>query len=213
VGVCEVCDVDVVTDAGAVGRRIVGAENLDAVPLAQGRLQDQGDEVCFRCVVFTNGAASIGPGGIEVAQGHVAQAIGPAELGQHGFDHELGLAVDIGRMVGHVFGDRRLFRFAVNGGRRREDEVFDAGPAYSFQEAVRADDVVVVINCRVFHGFADLAMGGEVHDGVDVHVFHDVPYPVDVMDVDDVKRDFFRDGCPMAARKIINDDDVVALNQ
>ena len=33
------------------------------------------------------------------------------------------------------------------------------------------------------------------------------------MDVDDVKRDFFRDGCPMAARKIINDDDVVALSQ
>ena len=56
-------------------------------------------------------------------------------------------------------------------------------------------------------------MGGEVHDGVDVHIFHDVPYPVDVMDVDDVKRDFFRDGCPMAARKIINDDDVVALSQ
>ena len=135
-GVCKVCDVDVVTDAGAVGRGIVGAEDFDAVPLAQGRLQDQGDEVCFRGMVFPDGAASIGPGRIEVAQGHVAQAVSPAELGQHGFDHELGLAVDVGRMVRHVFRNRRLFRFAVDGGRRREDEVFDAGPAYGFQEAV-----------------------------------------------------------------------------
>ena len=56
-------------------------------------------------------------------------------------------------------------------------------------------------------------MGSEVHDSVDVHVFHDVLYPVDVMDVDDVKRDFFRDSCSMAAGKIIDNDDVVALSQ
>ena len=52
----QVIDVDVVADAGAVGRRVVGAEDLDVRALAERGLEDERDQVRFGVVVLADGA-------------------------------------------------------------------------------------------------------------------------------------------------------------
>ena len=85
-------------------------------------------------MIFSDGTAAIGTGRIEVAKGYIVQSISTAELGQHHFDHQLGLTVDVGRLIRHVFRDRRLFRFAIDGSRRGKDEVLDLSLTYGFKE-------------------------------------------------------------------------------
>ena len=50
-----------------------------------------------------------------------------------------------------------------------------------------------------------------MHDGIDVHVFKNPAYAINIVDVDDVKRNLFRDGCPMATGQVVNDDDLMAF--
>jgi len=50
----QVDDVDVIADAGAVGRRIIRAEDLALRLLAEGDLQDVGNEVRLDAVMLAN---------------------------------------------------------------------------------------------------------------------------------------------------------------
>src|SRR3990170_4198042 len=113
VGRGQVRDVDVVTDAGAVGSRIVRAVQRHGVPLAGGDLEDDGDEVGLRTVVFT--APVAGAGGVEVAQGDVAYAL-LLIPGEHPLHDQLRLAIGVDRPQGRVFAYRHLVRFAVHSG-------------------------------------------------------------------------------------------------
>ena len=53
-GAGQIVDVDVVANAGAVGRGIILAEDLDLLPLPQGHLQHQRNQMRFRIVVFAD---------------------------------------------------------------------------------------------------------------------------------------------------------------
>ena len=48
----QVIDVDIVADASSIGSGLVVAENRDLLPLAEGDLQHDGNQVRFRCVIF-----------------------------------------------------------------------------------------------------------------------------------------------------------------
>src|SRR5699024_11991846 len=74
VGVGQIGDVDVVAHGGAVGGGVVGAEDRDVGPVAQGRLQHQRDQVGLDHPVLAGPA--VGAGDVEVAQAHRAQAAG-----------------------------------------------------------------------------------------------------------------------------------------
>ena len=117
-GIGKIRYVDIVADTGTIGRRIISTKDFDTPALSQCRLQDQRNQVCFRRMVFPDHTAGIGSGRIKIAQGYIPQAIGTAELGQHVFNHQFRLAVDISRRVRHVLRNRRLFRFAIHGCRR-----------------------------------------------------------------------------------------------
>ena len=60
VGVGEIADVHVVADAGAVGRRIVVAENVDRRLAAHGREQDERNEVRLGVMALADLAVRIG---------------------------------------------------------------------------------------------------------------------------------------------------------
>lgn len=60
-GVDEVLHVDVVPDAGAVRRGVVGTEELQAVPPALRHRQDERDEVGLRPVILADGAVRPAP--------------------------------------------------------------------------------------------------------------------------------------------------------
>src|SRR5262249_15155340 len=64
----EILDVNVIADAGAICRRIVGAEDLDRVAFPCGRFAGHLDEECRIWGCLSNAAARVGAGHIEVAQ-------------------------------------------------------------------------------------------------------------------------------------------------
>jgi len=80
VGVGEICDVDIVPDAGPVRGVVVGAEDLDAVPLPIGGLEYQGDEMGLGLVPLPGLAVGVDAGGVEVAKDGVFEAVGGFEI-------------------------------------------------------------------------------------------------------------------------------------
>ena len=102
-GLGQVGDVDIVPDAGAVLGGVVVAEDGHRLPLAQGHLEDDGDEVGLRVVGLADLAGLVGAAGVEVPQAHIAQAVGLAHPVEHPLHRELCLAVGVGGMGGVVF--------------------------------------------------------------------------------------------------------------
>lgn len=72
VGLGQVGHVDVVADAGAIGGRIVGAEQLEGRAPAERRVDGERDQVCFRIMVFAQSAVRVRACGVEVAQAGTA---------------------------------------------------------------------------------------------------------------------------------------------
>ena len=83
-------DVDVVADAGAVGRGVVVAKDLHALALPQSDLQDDGDEVRLGVMVLTDAAVVGRAGSVEVTQRRVPQAVGVGVVGKRVLHDELG---------------------------------------------------------------------------------------------------------------------------
>ena len=93
-------DVDVVPHAGAVPGVVVVAVDGHLLPLAQGHLEDQGDEMGLGVVGLANLAGLVGAAGVKVPQAHIAQAVGLAHPVEHPLHRELCLAVGVVGWVG-----------------------------------------------------------------------------------------------------------------
>jgi len=107
----EVGDVDVVTDARAVGRGIVVAVDAGGSPLAERDLQNARDEVAFGVVGFA--AIRSRARRVEISQAGVTQAMNLAVPLEHGFDHQLRFAIGVDRGNGRIFGQRLVAGFQV----------------------------------------------------------------------------------------------------
>ena len=103
----QVGDVDVVAHAGAVRRRIVGAEHLQRRPAAERGVDRQRDQVRLRLVILAEPAGGIGAGGIEVAQHAAAQPVDAPRPMQRALQHALALAVRDPGSIGASSRDRR----------------------------------------------------------------------------------------------------------
>lgn len=66
-GIGQVVHMNVVPDTGSIGRGIVASEDGDGVSSSQRRVEDQGDQVGFRAVVFADFTFGIGSGSVEVS--------------------------------------------------------------------------------------------------------------------------------------------------
>jgi sporulation protein YlmC with PRC-barrel domain len=117
VRVGNVHDVDVVADAGAVRRIVVGPEHIDGAAVA-GRCEGERNEVRLRIMGLADLAVRVGACGVEVAQRHRAQARRTVEVAQHPLDHQLGEAVRIDGRLRMVLPDRQAERQAIRGAGR-----------------------------------------------------------------------------------------------
>ena len=73
--VCQVADMDVVANGGAVRRRIVGTENVDRVDLSVRRHERTRNKMRLRFVHLADFARRRTPARVEIAQRHRAQAV------------------------------------------------------------------------------------------------------------------------------------------
>ncbi len=71
VRVCQVQHMNVIADAGSIGRIVIIAIYRNGVALAQCHLQHQRDEVRFRGMIFPDVAVGMSAAGVEVAQAAV----------------------------------------------------------------------------------------------------------------------------------------------
>ena len=162
VGGGEVRHVDVVADAGAVRRVVVGAKHRQFGAAAEHGVDGQRDQVGFRRVVLAQAALGVGAGGVEVAQAggaHAVDAFGPAQRAlHHPFAFAIGGAgVDRGFLV-----DRHAVWRAEQGGSGGEHEAGHAVLHAGFQQAQAVADIGRKIADRVAHGIAHQRQRGEV---------------------------------------------------
>src|SRR6185503_1923131 len=94
-GLGQIEDVDVVPDACAVRRIVVGSENADRVPRAFCDLKDDGDQVGFRLVTLSDSALWISARGVEVAECCELDSVRTVVCLKHFFAKELAFAVGI----------------------------------------------------------------------------------------------------------------------
>ncbi len=163
-GLCEVEDMDVVADTGAVGRGVVGSEDGDVRFLSERDFEHVWDEMGFDAVIFAE--AFRGACGVEVAKGDAAEAVDFVVPTEDFFELQFGFAVRVdGRLWGGL-GDGHGFRNAEGCAGGREDHFEDSGGDHGFEEIDATGDIVSEVLGGVCHGFADECIGGEVHDGV-----------------------------------------------
>jgi hypothetical protein len=184
----EVFDVDVVADRGAVGRRVVGAEQLQWRPLAEHRLHEDRHQVLAVGEVLADGAVVGCAGGVEVAEADGTHRAGRTEPLEHPLDHQLGLAVDALGVESDGLVDRVALGRAVHRGRRGEDEALDAGALQRVEERERPADVVAEVPGRLVHRLTDGLQRGEVDAGVDVVLRDELLDEHAIVDVADDER-------------------------
>src|SRR5688572_7952333 len=130
----EIGDVNVVAYAGAVRGRVVRAEHRQLTALADRVFGRHLDEQRGLGRGLADAALGVRTRDVEVAQHHVPQGGGGAEVAQHPFGHQLGRAVGIDGLRGRVLGGQAGRRHAIDSGGGREHEVLDPGPRSAFQQ-------------------------------------------------------------------------------
>ncbi len=78
----------IVAHRGAVGGRIVVAEDRKALARMHGRADGQGDGVGLRVVSLADAALRISAGGVEIAQSDGAEAGSGVQVAQDLLDHQ-----------------------------------------------------------------------------------------------------------------------------
>ena len=123
----EIHDVDVVANAGAVGRRIIAAENVQALASAVGDLRHIRQEIIRHAIRrLADQSAFMGANRVEITQARDSPVrIGMRQISQHVFDHQFAGAVGIGRRTREIFFDRHRGRVAINRCRRTEHKGFN----------------------------------------------------------------------------------------
>ena len=104
VGLGKVENMNVVADAGAVRRGVIGAENIHRLALAEGDFKDVRDEVRFDAVVFAELFG--GSRRVKIALGDKGELMNLAIPAEDRFEHEFGLAVGIDRTLRQRLVDR-----------------------------------------------------------------------------------------------------------
>ena len=168
----QIDDVDIVADAGAVGRVIVVAKDTQLGADPGGRLSEVRHEVLRR----TRGAfADLGrwvrTDGVKVAEQDGAEGC----VGVDGVTDDLlvdllGVAIRRGGGPnGRVLGDGQIGGrgLAVDGAGGGEDDARDAVPRHELEQVEEGDDVVAVIKQRLVDRLANGFAGGKVDDAAD----------------------------------------------
>ena len=87
VGLRKIEDMDVVTNARAIGRVVVCSVNFDALLLTESNLQNVRDKVRLDTVIFTKALA--GTGGVEIAQGDIFHSMNGVVTSEGFFQTEI----------------------------------------------------------------------------------------------------------------------------
>ena len=210
VGPAQVVDVDVVADAGPVGRLVVGSVDLDVGALAHRRLDGQRNQVRLRAMILAAKTVVARAAGVEIPQGRIVQPARAALVVAHPLHGPLALPVGVDRGLGHLFRDGNGPGHAVDGRRAAEDELAHAGRLHRRQQVLRVRRVVPVVLQRLTNRLAHLNPRGEMHHRLDTPLLQGLNEQIVVGQVADDHL-HVSDGGTMALAEIVENDRLMAL--
>ncbi len=162
----QIRHVDVIANAGAVGRRIVRAEHLDFVAQAKRGLGRDLDEVGGGSRRLAGAQLRVGARHVEIAQDHVIEAVRRARVAQDGLGHQLRGAVGGHRRGSVVLAHRNVRRIAIDRGGRGKNETAHAALDRALDQAARIRGVVAVVLERIGDRLRHHHRCGEMDDRV-----------------------------------------------
>jgi hypothetical protein len=210
-GIRDVEHVDVVADAGAVWRGVIGAENFHVGNGARCGVENAGDEVGFDAMVLATFGG--GAGSVEVTKDGIIEARVAAIVREDFFKAKFGFAVGINGAFGVVFGNRNGVRLPIGGGGGREDEFCDAVARYGVEEIDAGGDIGGIEGAWFSDGFSNERFPGEMHDGVNFlrgEDFFDLGTDAEVGSKEGSRA---WDGGEVAFLKIIERDDLMSAGE
>src|ERR1019366_8119581 len=163
----QILDVNIITDAGAVGRGVIRAVNLHLRLLAERHEQHVRDEMRLDAVMLAEFFARAGS--VEITERNEFQSVNLLIPQQRLLEHQLGFAVGIDRTLRQIFRHRHAVWRTVSGASRAEDEFLHATFHGGVRQLERVDEVVVEILFGVRHGLADERERGKMKAGVWLH--------------------------------------------
>ncbi len=163
VGVRQVNDMDIVSNASAIGRWVVIAEDPDLLALAQGDLKHQGNQMGFGSVVFAQIALGRRASGVEIAKRRKAKPIGMGIVLHHVLHVEFRSPVGVDGNLGIVLGQGQRDGNPVGGASRRKDQFLTACVAHGFEQIPGVDHVFPIIDRGILHRLPHITARREVH--------------------------------------------------
>ena len=124
--ISEVCYMHVITNAGTVGRWVVGAKYFEVRPIRQGDFCGNLDQMRGSERRLASASHGISTSDVEVSQCNVSHAMSAARVPQHQLGHHFRCAVRRNRNSGSILPHRIICRRPIYGGGRRKDEVRNA---------------------------------------------------------------------------------------
>ena len=97
---------NVVAQTRPIGRRVIGAENLNVLAAARRRVENERNQMGFGIVRLANRTVGRGARRVEITKRRETQAAGVGHVFQGVFDVQFGLAVGIDRVLWRRFDDR-----------------------------------------------------------------------------------------------------------
>src|SRR5580692_5385755 len=155
---------DIISHTGSVECWVVISKDRNAFALLHSHLENERDEVEFRCVIFTpcRGGSSC----IKVAHTGKADSVNPVQPIQHALEDEFRFTVRAAwdNPLSLVDGYPFWLIKQIRGGRKNDpfNSVFD----HALKQVQSGGDIVPQIQKRLRHRLTDQRLGGEVHHGI-----------------------------------------------
>src|SRR5271154_1687673 len=157
----QVGDVYVIAHASAIGCGIVGSEDRKLFALPLSYFQRNGDQMRLRPVIFSVNAR--GPGGIEITQTGVAQAVDTMKPGQHVLDEKFRFSIGIGGKKRVILLDGRSYGIAIESSGGGKDNSRNAVSENGFEQGQAAGGIIAEVALGNFHRFAGFDQRGKMH--------------------------------------------------
>ena len=179
-GLHQVPDVNVIPDTGAVGGGVVVAEDAHMVPLAQGTLKDDGDQVGLGVVVLADAGIGVGAGSVEVAKGGIFDAVGLVTPAEKPLNGQLAAAIGVDGIGAVRLLNGLFLRLAVGGGGGGEHNALHAVVFHGGEDTGGPAHIVVIVFQGVGYALCHQRESGEVDDPVDAVLGKDLLQKVPV---------------------------------
>ena len=147
----QIGHMDIIANAGTVGRFIISAEYFNVLAPAGCRIQYQRNQMGLGIMIFSDFAIRVGTGCVKIAQANMLQPVSGPVILQDFFDHAFGLAIRIDGVLRMALINRCIFRVAVSSTRRRKNNILNIMRHNGMQQLNGVAQIVFIILQRVLH--------------------------------------------------------------